>query len=87
MVAPKFFTNIIFPCEFLTPKDLVEQQVPDLLAQTDTHVALKVSLEDLDSEDLKIFILQLRERGLKIILFHGHFSRLMTDIIPTSRPL
>ena len=67
MVVSRHFTKIIFPCEFLTAKDLLAHQVPDLLAQTDTYVALKISGEDLHSEknDLKTLILQLREHGIE----------------------
>jgi RNase H-fold protein (predicted Holliday junction resolvase) len=65
MVASNFFTKIIFPCEFLTAKDLLIHQVPDLLAQTDTYVALKISEEDLETDDLKTLVLQLRERDIE----------------------
>ena len=48
--------RLLFSCEFLSPKTLLEKKAPELLAETDTYLALKIDYDDLVSEDYKLLL-------------------------------
>ncbi len=56
--------RLLFSCEFLSPKTLLEKKAVDILAETDTYLALKIDYKDLISEDYKKLLERFIELGI-----------------------
>lgn len=59
------FNRIIFPVEFLTPRQMIEKGAVEVLAKTNTYCALRILPEDLQGEDFRELMLKFREFGIE----------------------
>lgn len=56
--------QLLFSCEFMSPKMLLERKAVELLAETDTYLALKIDYNDLISGDYKKLLEKFIELGI-----------------------
>ncbi len=60
------FERMVFSCEFLTPKDILEKGVPQLLADTGVGLALRTMPKDLDGDsDFKAMLSVFKDLGIQ----------------------
>lgn len=64
MVKMSTLKRLLFSCEFRSPKILLEKKAVELLAETDTYLALKIDYKDLISEDYKKLLERFIELGI-----------------------
>jgi hypothetical protein len=48
--------RLIFSCEFLSPQTLLDKKAPELLAETDCYLALKVDFKDITSPSYEVLV-------------------------------
>ncbi|MEX2681266.1 MAG: hypothetical protein Q6373_006675 [Candidatus Sigynarchaeota archaeon] len=66
MVKGSHFERIIFSCEFLTPKDIIEKKVPQLLADTGVGLALRTMPKDLSKDsDFNAMLTAFKDLGIQ----------------------
>ncbi|MHA1699663.1 MAG: hypothetical protein ACTSWN_12535 [Promethearchaeota archaeon] len=57
-------SRLVFSCEFLKPKDIIEQNAVELLAETNAHLALKQSFEELQDDAFKLMLSKFKDLGI-----------------------
>ena len=57
--------RLLFSCEFLTPKDIVEKKAVELLRDTNTGFSLKQSYQELEGNDFKVMLGKFKEYSIE----------------------
>ncbi len=59
------FNRIIFPVEFMSPREMIDSGAIEVLAKTNTYCALRILPKDLQDPNLKDMMMRFRDLGIE----------------------